>query len=68
LAWSVLCGDHREHEAMALGGVMMQNTDWLGGLKDRPLLSDAGRRSEVDAEVRRVIDAIKQSVFPVHGI
>ena len=69
LCWSVLCGDDVPDDlGIGMGGVMLANTDWLGGLRDRVLLSDAGRRGEIDGEVTRVIDAIKSTIFPVHGL
>jgi acetoin utilization protein AcuC len=70
LCWGVLCGDHAEQEMamLGMGGVMMGNTDWFGGLRDRVLLSDAGRRDEVDAEVDATIAEVKRTLFPLHGI
>jgi acetoin utilization protein AcuC len=70
LCWGVLCGDHADHEdaMLGMGGVMMGNTDWFGGLRDRVLLSDAGRRDEVDTAVDATIAEVKQTIFPLHGI
>lgn len=68
LVWSLLCGDSPDELSIGLGGVMLGNTEWSGGLRDRFLLSDAGRRSEVDAEIRTVADRIRATVFPIHGI
>ncbi|MDP6490507.1 MAG: acetoin utilization protein AcuC [Kiritimatiellia bacterium] len=70
LCWGVLCGDHTDHEdaMLGMGGVMMGNTDWFGGLRDRVLLSDAGRRDEVDTAVDATIAEIKRTIFPLHGI
>jgi hypothetical protein len=48
--------------------VMLGNTEWFGGLRDRTLLSDAGQRGAVDAEVRATVDAIRAHVFPLHGL
>jgi acetoin utilization protein AcuC len=54
LCWSVLCGQQAEHDDLmiGMGGVMLGNTEWSGGLRDRVLLSDAVRRT----------------VFPIHGL
>jgi acetoin utilization protein AcuC len=69
LAWSMLCGDDSSYDlSIGMGGVMLQNTDWAGGLRDRFLLSDAGRRGNVDAEVNATIDRIRARVFPFHGL
>jgi len=70
LCWSVLCGDQEDHDAMSIGmgGVMLETTDWSGGLRDRTLLSDAGRRGEVDAAIDATLRKIERTVFPLHGI
>ncbi len=70
LCWSVLIGDHsHQHDlGVGTGGVLLENTDWLGGLRDRALLSDAGRRGPIDAEVRRVVEYVRAHVFPIHGL
>jgi len=68
LAWSVFCGDQSEDLGIGMGGMMLANTEWAGGLRDRMLLSDAGRRSAVDAEIDATIGRIQTAVFPIHGI
>lgn len=69
LCWTVLTGSDTMHDwSFGMGGVMLENTDWAGGLRDRMLLSDAGRRGEVDLEVDLVVDVIKKTVFPIHGL
>ena len=70
LCWSVLCGEHEDHEDLmiGMGGVMLENTDWVGGLRDRTLLSDGGRREDIDSEVRRVVEYVQKTAFPFHGL
>jgi acetoin utilization protein AcuC len=68
LAWSLLCGDASTDMSIGLGGVMLENTDWSGGLRDRVLLSDAGLRGDVDREIRTVVERIRATVFPIHGL
>jgi len=70
LCWSVLCGEHQDaHDFMlGMGGVMLENTDWIGGLRDRSLLADGGIRKSIDAEIDRVTKAIQSTVFPLHGL
>jgi len=70
LCWSVLCGEFEEQDDLmiGMGGVMLENTDWLGGLRDRTLLSDGGLRLGIDDEVRRAVDYVKKHVFPRHGL
>lgn len=68
LCWSVLCGDDSRDMAIGMGGVMLENTDWAGGLRDRGLLSDAGRRDDITREVETAIATIRRNVFPIHGL
>jgi acetoin utilization protein AcuC len=68
LAWSVLCGDQNEDLSIGMGGIMLANTDWAGGLRDRVLLSDAGRRGVVDVEIDATINLVRKAVFPIHGL
>ena len=70
LCWSVLCGEHQNAGdfMLGMGGVMMENTDWIGGLRDRTLLADGGIRENIDAEIERVTQAIQKTVFPLHGL
>jgi acetoin utilization protein AcuC len=68
LAWSVLCGEDDHDLGIGLGGVMLETTEWVGGLRDRILITDAGIRKTVDAEIQRVIRYIKENVFPLHGL
>ncbi len=68
LCWSVLCEEEADDWAIGMGGVMMENTDWIGGLRDRTLLSDAGQHHTVISEVRATINTIRETVFPLHGL
>lgn len=70
LCWSVLCGEHSNQHDMSvgLGGVMLENTDWMGGLRDRVLHADHANRAEISAEIQRVVRYLKDTVFPLHGL
>jgi acetoin utilization protein AcuC len=70
LAWSGLCGDQAEHDALAMsmGGVMMQSDDWVGGLRDRALPRDPSSAELVDREVERMLQRLKRSLFDLHGL
>jgi acetoin utilization protein AcuC len=70
LLWSVLCGEDSQAEDLSfgMGGVMLENTDWIGGLRDRVLLADGGRRGAIDAEIRVVTDRIRSTIFPLHRL
>lgn len=56
LIWSVIVGDDSHELMMGLGGVMMENTDWSAGLRDRMLVSHGGSHAAVNAEIDRLIE------------
>jgi len=70
LVWVVLCGEDAQSDDMGLGlgGVMMGTGDWLGGLRDRQLVTTAAQRAEVDPAVDETIRKVKDFVFPRHGL
>jgi len=70
LAWSVLCGaaEAAEQSSAGLGGVLMETTDWHGGLRDRALVHEDADRARVDAAVNRTIEKVKANVFGYHGL
>lgn len=68
LAWSVLCGDEEYDLSLGMGGVMLENMEWSGGLRDRTLPPDHQKQAMINAEIKKVIKRIKSTVFPIHGI
>ncbi len=69
LAWTVLCGDTGEYDAnVPMGGVMLESTDWQGGLRDRKLVVRSQQREMVLAVLEAAIEAVKANVFPFHGL
>lgn len=69
LAWSVFCdGNGDSINTHGLGGVMLETTDWRGGLRDRILIPDPRQQDAIDSIVDTTIDAVKASVFPIHGL
>jgi len=77
LAWTVLCGEESEDQAsIGLGGVMLETTDWHGGLRgglrdglrDRVLVPGETERQFVEPAVDAVIETIQENVFPIHGL
>ena len=69
LIWAMLCGEECQDDMLlGMGGVMMESTDWLGGLRDRALAPDPSLRVEVDAAVAATVARIRESVFPLHGL
>jgi len=70
LAWSVLSGAHDGddmHQA-AIGGVLLENTEWQGGLRDRALAVTESQRETVTPAVETTIEKIKTNIFPIHGL
>lgn len=69
LAWSVLCGaDKGDEMNVGVGGVMMESTDWQGGLRDRALAISQQQRDIVMPAIEATIETIKMKVFPIHGL
>ncbi|MBN1509960.1 MAG: acetoin utilization protein AcuC [Sedimentisphaerales bacterium] len=69
LAWSVLSDqDTGQGMEAAIGGVMLQSTDWQGGLRDRELPVTDQQRTTVLSALDASIDIIKATVFPIHGL
>ncbi len=53
---------------MGMGGVMLANTEWAGGLRDRTLAVTAEQRQAVEPELQATIKNITHHVFQFHGI
>jgi len=69
LAWAILSGAEAAADLNpGLGGVMMETTDWVGGLRDRALAPDERQRQAVDQAIDRTIEKVKKCVFPYHGL
>jgi acetoin utilization protein AcuC len=69
LAWTVLCGaDGGQYAGPAVGGVMLQTTDWQGGLRDRALAVGQQQRRSVELAIDSTIKAVKAKVFPIHRL
>jgi acetoin utilization protein AcuC len=69
LGWTVVCGEYDEHDLhLGVGGVMLESTDWAGGLRDRALAVSEQQRNSVEPVLERTIAAIQTQVFPLHGL
>jgi acetoin utilization protein AcuC len=68
-AWQTLCGmDDNDDWTLGLGGVMLGSTEWSGGLRDPSLPVTPEQRQTVLPEIHQTIRAIRQTVFPIHGL
>jgi acetoin utilization protein AcuC len=69
LAWEIMCGQVNDMGLdLGMGGVMLQSTEWAGGLRDRIVVVDAEHCDAVDAALRTTLQYLIQHVFPCHGI
>jgi len=69
LAWQTLGGDAAAADwSFGLGGVMLESTEWAGGLQDRARPPSDEQRQAVVPEVDRVVTAVTRRVFPIHGL
>lgn len=51
-----------------MGGVMLQNEEWSGGLRYRVLPIPKKQRIQVDIALQATIEAVIEKVFTIHGI
>jgi acetoin utilization protein AcuC len=63
LCWAVLSGQYEPDIAVGMGGVMLENTNWLGGLEDHQRVPTAAVKHNVDAEIDEIIRAAR-AAFP----
>ena len=69
LAWSVFCGaDDSEDISHAIGGVLLESTEWQAGLRDRELAVSDAQRETVTPAIESTIKLIKTNIFPIHGL
>ena len=69
LAWKTMCGSGGENDmAFGMGGVMLQSTEWSGGLRDRVLPEDKQHCEAVDTAIQATIRSLTRNVFEYHGI
>jgi acetoin utilization protein AcuC len=70
LAWWTCSTPEEEDDlfSLGMGGVMLGNTEWAGGLRDRELPVDAEVRQSVIGELSTTIHRIQNTVFPYHGL
>ncbi|MEA3224845.1 MAG: hypothetical protein U9Q07_02760, partial [Planctomycetota bacterium] len=69
LAWSVFCdADSSDDMSHAMGGVMLESTEWQAGLRDRELAVSNAQRETVIPAIESTIELIKRNIFPIHGL
>jgi acetoin utilization protein AcuC len=69
LAWSVFSGaDDGNDMHHGIGGVLLESTEWQGGLRDRVLAVTESQRETVTPAIEATIEKIKTNIFPIHGL
>lgn len=69
LAWAVFCGiePHDLHSGL-VGGMMYGPETGAGQLDDPPYVVDGREKEQCLSHAHRVINFIRENIFPVHGI
>ncbi|MBN2018713.1 MAG: acetoin utilization protein AcuC [Sedimentisphaerales bacterium] len=69
IAWATLCGADVELDAnMLMGGIMLQTTEWQGGLRDRTLPITKHQNRSVMPALEETLERLKATIFPIHGL
>ena len=69
LAWSIFAGaDSGRDVNHTVGGVMLESTEWQGGLRDRTLAVSEPQRQTVTPAIEATIEGLKANIFPIHGL
>lgn len=69
LDWTILSGADRGHDThLGVGGIMLESTEWQGGLRDRELLVTKHQQEMVLPAVEATIQKIRTRIFPIHGL
>ena len=69
LAWSLFAGaDEGEDMNPAVGGVLLESTEWQGGFRDRRLAVGQSQREAVIPVIDKTIKKLKETIFPIHGL
>jgi acetoin utilization protein AcuC len=68
LAWMAFAGEIEHDYGLGMGGVMLENTDWTGGLRDRHLPLSPEQRSRVEPAIHATLRKLQQALFPLHNL
>lgn len=68
LAWKTFLGEDEHLLFAGMGGVMLESTEWAGGLRDRQLYVGEEQHRTVDPALDASVAEIRRTVFPLHGI
>jgi acetoin utilization protein AcuC len=65
LAWQAFAGELNDHEAYGMGGIMLENTDWAGGLRDRMLPVHPEQREAVEPALESTLRQLESTALPL---
>jgi hypothetical protein len=51
-----------------MGGIMLQTTEWHGGLRDREIPVNSQQRDAVIPALTTTLNTLKSTLFPIHGL
>ena len=69
LAWGILNGvEPRDEYVGIIGGMMFGPEIEVGSLEDKTVCNTGAVKERIDREVERVLEYIKENVFPIHKI
>jgi len=63
LAWQAFAGEIEDDYGLGMGGVMLENTDWAGGLRDRHLPVTEEQRAQVDPDLEITLQKLQKTVL-----
>jgi hypothetical protein len=65
----LFCGaDSDDDMSHAMGGVLLESTEWQGGLRERELAVSNAQRETVVPAMEATIALVKKNIFPIHGL
>lgn len=68
-AWSLFCNaDSSDNISHAIGGILLESTEWQGGLRDREIAVSEAQREKVIPAIDSTIKQIKTNIYPIHGL
>ncbi|MBD3317878.1 MAG: hypothetical protein GF344_19000 [Chitinivibrionales bacterium] len=69
LSWCILNRIELEEDLyMGLGGVFLGSSEWNAGLRDPHFYVRGDQKEAITTEVSGVVEYVKRTIFPVHGI
>ena len=68
LAWQAFSGEIDQDYGLGMGGVMLENTEWTGGLRDRHIPVTPEQRATVEPAIKATLSRLYQTVFPLHHL